>query len=408
MKKKGISLIVLVITIIIIIILAGAVILNLSNNNPIENANKAKIMQDMDTFKSELVITIANKVANREIERVSDVNATGNAIYDYIPSMEGKSVNGLSYSEMLLISNGKLVKNSEATIPETIDVIITEALGGAVATPSTPSTPAVSYTVSYNANGGSGEMEDSTGTTVTAATNTFTAPTGKAFKNWNTESDGSGTSYNAGASITSNETLYAQWYKTTYAVGDPVTITVSGVTHNFWVIEASDASNPSVTLITKENINTDSTSANYLTQTGANTIAFSDTNYWWDTETGAIKSAYTDENGGLNNEPTATHESYALTAAKAYGTAVGGEGRLLTKAEADGLEASNSALLYANSGDFASANNFLNYWLGSAPFDGDYGVWFVGGEYEGVDCDVFGDDNIFGVRPVVTILKSNI
>ena len=41
-KKKGISLIVLVITIIIIIILAVAVILSIANNNPIENAKKAK------------------------------------------------------------------------------------------------------------------------------------------------------------------------------------------------------------------------------------------------------------------------------------------------------------------------------------------------------------------------------
>ena len=41
-KKKGISLIMLVITIIVIIILAVAVILSIANNNPIENAKKAK------------------------------------------------------------------------------------------------------------------------------------------------------------------------------------------------------------------------------------------------------------------------------------------------------------------------------------------------------------------------------
>ncbi len=54
MKKKGISLIVLIITIIVIIILAGAVILNLSKNNPIDSARKAKFLNDIDSFKSEL------------------------------------------------------------------------------------------------------------------------------------------------------------------------------------------------------------------------------------------------------------------------------------------------------------------------------------------------------------------
>ncbi|MEG1989732.1 MAG: hypothetical protein RR136_01890, partial [Clostridia bacterium] len=40
------SLIVLVVTIIVIIILAGAVILSLTNNNPIEEANKARYSSD--------------------------------------------------------------------------------------------------------------------------------------------------------------------------------------------------------------------------------------------------------------------------------------------------------------------------------------------------------------------------
>ncbi|MEG1009676.1 MAG: hypothetical protein RSC92_04925, partial [Clostridia bacterium] len=52
--NKGISLIVLVITIIIIIILAGAIILSLSDNNPIESANKAKFVSSMKSFQEEL------------------------------------------------------------------------------------------------------------------------------------------------------------------------------------------------------------------------------------------------------------------------------------------------------------------------------------------------------------------
>ena len=61
--KKGISLIVLVITIIIIIILAGAVILNLNNNNPMDNANKAALMQEETDFGSGANLWFANIVS---------------------------------------------------------------------------------------------------------------------------------------------------------------------------------------------------------------------------------------------------------------------------------------------------------------------------------------------------------
>ena len=74
------------------------------------------------------------------------------------------------------------------------------------------------YTVSYNSNGGSGTMTDSSspyneGATVTVKSNSFTAPTGKTFDHWDTKSDDSGTDYAAGAtfSIADNTTLYAQW-----------------------------------------------------------------------------------------------------------------------------------------------------------------------------------------------------
>lgn len=71
------------------------------------------------------------------------------------------------------------------------------------------------YTISYNANGGSGAPSSQTKTYGTALTLSSTKPTrtGYTFKNWNTKSDGSGTTYAAGASYTSNAaaTLYAQW-----------------------------------------------------------------------------------------------------------------------------------------------------------------------------------------------------
>ena len=83
-------------------------------------------------------------------------------------------------------------------------------------------TEPVNYTLSYNANGGSGSMSSQTVTEGQAAklkTNTFTK-SGYYFTGWNTKANGSGTSYGDGASATfySNTTLYAQWQK--YA--DPV------------------------------------------------------------------------------------------------------------------------------------------------------------------------------------------
>lgn len=76
----------------------------------------------------------------------------------------------------------------------------------------------ITYSVTYNANGGSGiaptESDKEAGETFKAATNTFTAPLRMQFKEWNTRSDGQGTSYAVGATVTmpaDNLTLYAQW-----------------------------------------------------------------------------------------------------------------------------------------------------------------------------------------------------
>lgn len=73
------------------------------------------------------------------------------------------------------------------------------------------------YNVSYNANGGTGTMTDSTdysgGDLVTVKASTLTAPTGSVFASWNTRADGTGVSYDAGDTfaIYENTTLYAIW-----------------------------------------------------------------------------------------------------------------------------------------------------------------------------------------------------
>jgi uncharacterized repeat protein (TIGR02543 family) len=71
-------------------------------------------------------------------------------------------------------------------------------------------------TLNYNSNGGTGNISAqpmSTGATTTLASNNFTR-SGYTFTGWNTQPDGSGTSYEVGASFTigiNSVTLYAQW-----------------------------------------------------------------------------------------------------------------------------------------------------------------------------------------------------
>ena len=73
--------------------------------------------------------------------------------------------------------------------------------------------PVTTYTVRFNANGGTGTMADVTGVPAGAYTlpaNGFTAPAGKQFKGWSTDASGAvieGTTYN----VTGDVTLYAIW-----------------------------------------------------------------------------------------------------------------------------------------------------------------------------------------------------
>lgn len=80
------------------------------------------------------------------------------------------------------------------------------------------------YTVSYNANGGTGAPSSQTkthGVTLTLSSTTPTratvGSTSYTFNGWNTAADGTGTNYSAGGSYTANAavTLYAKWTATT-------------------------------------------------------------------------------------------------------------------------------------------------------------------------------------------------
>jgi hypothetical protein len=96
MKRRGISLIVLVITIIVIIILAGTIILNLVDDNPILKANEAKFKTNMSQYNEELTISLSKNYGDSTLFDPSSFDAgvwngdnehiTG-TIKQYIPSI---------------------------------------------------------------------------------------------------------------------------------------------------------------------------------------------------------------------------------------------------------------------------------------------------------------------------------
>ena len=76
--------------------------------------------------------------------------------------------------------------------------------------------PIRTYTITYNANGGSGSMDvgvKTQGIPYSIEDNGFIPPSGKIFAEWNTSADGSGTSYHLDQAYTTNAnlTLYAIW-----------------------------------------------------------------------------------------------------------------------------------------------------------------------------------------------------
>ncbi|GEM_PF-2713014 len=97
--------------------------------------------------------------------------------------------------------------------------------------------PSATYTVTYDANGGTGTVASQTTNVETATTvsaNGFTRA-GYTFTGWNTAADGTGTAYAAGATVPSQlegttVTLYAQWEQST-ASTHAITGTVTEATY---------------------------------------------------------------------------------------------------------------------------------------------------------------------------------
>lgn len=166
----------------------------------------------------------------------------------------------------------------------------------------------------------------------------------------------------------------------TKSVGDVVTDSTG---EKFYIISTE---NNKYALLAEKNIDTTT-----LKQSdSANTVAFSSTNYWGSIE--GITYPY-----NLNGVETSVSTD-VINIAKAYGTAKGGEGRLMTYEEANSLKDTNSSILYGTN----KKTGYLTYWLGSAD-DADF-VWVVIGVSSDLDYTSFLND--IGVRPVIEISKS--
>ena len=181
----------------------------------------------------------------------------------------------------------------------------------------------------------------------------------------------------------------------THEIGDEVT--VGG--EQFYVLEW-DNNCDTVNLISKYNLNT-AGSAQQNAAYGTTKCVFSSTNYW--------SSSFTSSPFNLNDfiGYTATD---AIGKAKSYGRSKGAvSSRLLSYEEAKALkakESSNAKIKKMYRGTANTANGYLHYWLGSA-YSTNF-VWRVFG-YNGVlDGSAFSAREFFGVRPVITVLKSNI
>ena len=205
---------------------------------------------------------------------------------------------------------------------------------------------ATTFTVTYNANNGTGTQTDSTayssGASVTVKDQGSMARTGYTFNGWNTAADGTGISYAASGtfSISANTTLFAKWTANALAVTynsqggtaisngstttggsistSPGTPTRTGYTFNGWFVAASGG-----TALTFPYTHAQTADFSLYAQWTANTLTVT-----YDSQSGsAISNGSTTTGGTIATSPgTPTRATYTFNgwfAAASGGTAIG-------------------------------------------------------------------------------------
>lgn len=183
----------------------------------------------------------------------------------------------------------------------------------------------------------------------------------------------------------------------TKSIGDEVSLK-NYPNEKFYVLEWDNNSDVAL-LMAKYNLNQagdEQQNAAY----GTTACAFSSTNYW--------SSSFTSSPFNLNDFIGFTSTD-VLGKAKSYGRSKGAvASRLLSYEEAIALKtkASSDPKIATMLWGKANTNGYLRYWLGSADYASD--VWYVYGDGSILYDVAYSFSGSFGVRPVITVLKSSI
>jgi hypothetical protein len=188
---------------------------------PYGATSSAEIHEFSGIASVDVAAALATGTASSYSVTTSAGSATGDLAYVIGIGPNGGGGSTFPSSPWTSVNNSSPASSYPAyqIMPSTSAVTATWTMGGsyAYATIAILFKAAVSgYTVTFNANGGSGTMSPETHSSATALTaNAFTY-TGYTFAHWNTAADNSGTSYADGASypFTASATLYAIWATT--------------------------------------------------------------------------------------------------------------------------------------------------------------------------------------------------
>ena len=261
-------------------------------------------------------------------------------------------------------------------------------------------TPIQTYTLSYDENGGSGTMEEQSGTSVTVATNSFTAPTGYTFKEWNTNAKGSGTKYTAGQNVTLTEdlTLYAVWSPLSYTIS----LNAMGGTGGTTSITATfDAAMPNITIPSRNGY----TFKGYFSEQNGSGRQYYDengssTNSWTTASNATLYALWEEQSGetpvvegdlhfwffgaadasanGVSNDATVFRNMYSSTSSQAGSITIDGKSYSITRRSGDTpkfgeftIPAGKTAIFYALAISSGGSDRQINLICGNEKIEMD-------------------------------------